>query len=202
MKKSQFFTTAILICLILTAPAMAKKEFGPVPEPNMLSAVYEPNHLCLQWTDVPEAVKYSLELYGTAFYNYDDPNTLNEPNNIDAELWVEVSFGTSDRTDGGDMGDPNLCIPLDDLCDIIMYAIIDELEMMEIEPNALNEFAWGSDIPDDPNGLWAKVKSLTPGKGKGKGSGGKNNPFKGRQNNKFSEPLWVDPIECIFMDEE
>lgn len=205
MKTRHLLTIVVLTGLILTAPAIAKKEVGPVPEPNMLWAMYVGDandmSLCLQWTDVPEAVKYSVELYGKAMYNYDDPNELNEPNTIDAELCVKLSFGTSDRTDGGDMGDPNLCIPVDELCDGVMETIAAELEMMGIDPNTLNAFTWGSEVMDDPNGLWAKVKSITPGKGKGKGSGGKNNPFKGRQNNKFSEPIWFEPLECILMDD-
>ena len=80
----------------------------------------------------------------------------------EATASVEVSFGTSDRTDGGEMGDSDLTIAIDDLA----AAIAAELGIVADDVIALD----GS----------AKVKALDPGNGKG------------RQNNPFSDPTDLD----------
>lgn len=192
----------ITLCLLLMgAGAVGDNVPGPVPPPTLLSAEYADDSLCLQWTEVPEAVKYSVDLFGLAIYSYDDPNVLNTEE-LEGQIWIELSFGTSDRVDGGEMGDPNLCIPIADICDGALALIDEELAMMGIDPNSLNSFMLGNDNGvEDPNDLYTQVKSLIPGKGKGKGSGGEANPFFGRQNNLFSEPLWVGPLECILVDD-
>jgi hypothetical protein len=202
MKTSLYCIGCIAFGLLLSPAVVAANNVpGPVPAPTLLSAAYVDDDLCLEWTDVPEAIKYSVELFGLATYLYDDPNTLNDPNIIEGQVRVELSFGTSDRVDGGAMGDPNLCIPVGDICDEVIAIIDAELELMGIDPNALNSFILGNDNGiEDPNDLYAQVKSLTPGKGNGAGSGGPNNPFFGRQNNLFSDPLWIDPLECILVE--
>ncbi|MCL5280762.1 MAG: hypothetical protein M1376_12745 [Planctomycetes bacterium] len=115
--------------------------------PTGLTVTVDPNAIVLDWNDVPGAVKYSVDIEGTAAYT--DPN-LGE---LTAE--VEVSFGTRDRTDGGLMGDSNLTITIDEFEAALAAAL-------GVDPGALISFE-GS----------AEVKALDPGKGKGP----QNNPF-------------------------
>src|SRR3972149_3210612 len=63
--------------------------------------------VCCDWDDVTGAVKYSLDI--------EVPVDTSEPADGIADMVVELSFGTSDRTDGGSMSDPNLCVLLSDL---------------------------------------------------------------------------------------
>ncbi len=118
--------------------------------PQGLIVTVDPNAIVLDWNDVDGAVKYSVDIEGTAAYT--DPNLGALTSD------VEVSFGTSDRTDGGAMGDSNLTITIDEFATAVAAAL-------GIDPSALVSFE-GS----------AEVKALDPGKGKGP------------QNNPFSEP--------------
>jgi hypothetical protein len=104
--------------------------------------------VAFDWDDVPGAAKYSVDVEGTV--TYWDTILL-----VEATAEVEVSFGTSDRTDGGDMADSNLTITLDDPAAAIAA-------QLGIAPGDLISFAGE-----------AKVKALDPGKG----AGAQNNPF-------------------------
>ena len=100
--------------------------------------------VCCNWESVENAVKYSLDI--------EIPVDTSDPADGIADMVVELSFGTSDRTDGGNMSDPNLCVLLSD----IAYDINgDEIE---------DQLSGDADI---------RVKALNPGKGKGP----QNNPF-------------------------
>jgi hypothetical protein len=114
--------------------------------------------VALDWDDVLGATKYSVDLEGTVTFDYFDGTSLIE----DAELDVELSFGTSDRTDGGLMGDSDLSIAKGDLELALILAIQDALGLPPENLVALDGFDGE-----------AKVKALDAGNGKGK----QNNPF-------------------------
>ena len=140
------------ICLVVPAVALA------LDAPTGLSAVVGADTVSLDWDDnVIEAVKYSVDIEGMV--TYWDAILLAE-----ATASVEVSFGTSDRTDGGVMGDSDLTIAIDDLA----AAIAAELGIPAGDVISLDGIA--------------KVKALDPGKDKG------------RQNNPFSTPVDLDVV--------
>lgn len=137
------------ICLVVPAVALS------LDAPTGLTALVGTDAVSLDWEDVTDAVKYSVDIEGAVTY-WDAilPGEVVAP--------VEVSFGTSDRTDGREMGDSDLTIAIADLA----AAIAAELGIS----------------PDDVISLdgIAKVKALEPGKDKG------------RQNNPFSDPVDLD----------
>ncbi len=139
------------ICLVVPAVVLA------LDAPTGLSAVVGADTVSLDWDDVTDAVKYSVDIEGIVTY-WDD--VLGD----DATASVEVSFGTSDRTDGGEMGDSDLTIAIDDLA----AAIAAELGVLPADLTSLDGIA--------------KVKALDPGK------------EKGRQNNPFSDPVDLDVV--------
>jgi hypothetical protein len=138
------------VMLILTMVLAVSVIAAPLAAPVNLTVNVGSTDLALDWDDVVDAEKYSVDIEGTVIYI---DSGLQE-----VEAYIELSFGTSDRTDGGAMGDSDLTIFIDDLDDVIAS----ELGISE----------------DDLVGLdaEAKVKALSPGKNKG------------RQNNQFSTP--------------
>lgn len=123
--------------------------------PTGLNVVVGADALSLVWDPVPGAVKYSVDIEGTATYEAIVDEVL-----VQLTADVEVSFGTSDRTDGLGMDVPSLTITFEELA----AAIAAELG---IDPSALVSLDEAS----------AKVKALDPGKDKGP------------QNNPFSDPF-------------
>ncbi len=146
------------VCAILTVvmPVVALASL-PAPTNLTVDTTTTAGTVLFDWDDVVGAVKYSLDLEGTVTYwttvLIDEVETQ-----VEATAEVELSFGTSDRTDGGLMGDSNLSLTIDE----IQAAIAAEL---------------GVAVEDliQIDGL-VKVKALAPGKGAGP------------QNNPFSEP--------------
>ncbi len=135
------------VMLILTMVLAVSVIAAPLPAPENLTVDVSPTELSLDWDDVEEAVKYSVDIEGTVVY------LDSEDQEVEAD--IELSFGTSDRTDGGAMGDSDLTILIDDLADAIASELgisVDDLVWLEAE---------------------AKVKALAPGKNKGR----QNNPF-------------------------
>ena len=136
MKKIILISSVFGIALLYGSWAMA------LDAPTGLSCAIEVDAVYFDWDDVAEAVKYSVDV--------EVPVDLDGDGTID--MIVELSFGTSDRMDGGYMEDSDLYVPL-------------------------TEFVYdldGDGIADPLSGLaTAKVKALAPGKGKGR----QNNPF-------------------------
>ncbi|MHC4647948.1 MAG: hypothetical protein ACYTBJ_21000 [Planctomycetota bacterium] len=122
------------------------------------------SELFLDWTDVPGAKKYSVDIEGTV--TYFDPNSQTR---ISVE--VELSFGTSDRTDGGSMKDSDLTIYASELDYAVVYALFEH----GVDPMILRRLTTWQLVGR------AKVKALNPGKGSG------------RQNHPFSE--WSEEFE-------
>jgi hypothetical protein len=147
---------AILIVVGLVMPVAA---LASLPAPENLTVAPTDDSLFFDWNDVPDAVKYSLDIEGTVTYwatvIVDEVETQ-----VETTVEVGVSFGTSDRTDGGLMGDSNLMLAIDDIIAAIAAELgVDVEDLISIE---------------DPT---AKVKALSPGKGQGS------------QNNPFSDPI-------------
>jgi hypothetical protein len=139
MKKAILIGFIAGIFVMFGSSAMAALDAPTWSEDPIFSGGY----VCFNWSDVDNAVKYSVDV--------DVP--VDTDGDEEADMIVELSFGTSDRTDGGLMGDSDLCVPLAD-------------------------FAYDDDDPATPDvqlhgDASAKVKALAPGKGKGR----QNNPF-------------------------
>lgn len=123
-----------------------------LPAPTNLTCPVVDGTIAADWDDVEGAVKYSVDV--VAAYDTDGDG---EPDEI-----AEFSFGTSDRTDGGDIGDSDL-----------MIAVADLVVGVDTDGDGVE------DIFFDPVAAMLRVKALDPGKGKG------------RQNHPFSEPCLV-----------
>jgi hypothetical protein len=145
---------AILMVVCLAVPVVATAQ---LPAPTNLNVAPGIEALLFDWDDVAGAVKYSLDI--EALVTYYDEVAMTE-----VTVEVTLSFGTSDRTDGGLMGDSDLTVPIDD----IVTALLDQL---------------GVDLEDiiSVEDAIAKVKALAPGKGQG------------AQNNPFSDPVVLIP---------
>jgi hypothetical protein len=139
MRKAIAYGLILGVILMSSSTVAAKKDFGLVPAPVILSFINEVESVCFNWTDVAEASKYSLDVLFEV--DTDDDG--------EADMTVELSFGTSDYMD--DMGAPGICIPKSDF-------------------NYVN--GDGETVLISGEGL-AKVKGLNPGKGKGR----QNNEF-------------------------
>ena len=139
MKKAIVYGLILGVILIFSSSVKAKKEFGSVPAPVIVSFSDEGETVCFNWTLVEEASKYSLD----ALFEVDTDD------NGEADMTVELSFGTSDYMD--DMQAPGICIPKSDF-----YYVNGD----------------GVTVLISGEGL-AKVKGLNPGKGKGR----QNNEF-------------------------
>lgn len=142
MKTKRMMVVVAAVALVGPALVLA------LDAPTGLSATVGADSVFFDWDDVPGAVKYSVDVEGVVTY-YD----ALLPGEVQVE--VEVSFGTSDRTDGGEMGDSDLTVLIDD----IAAAIAAELGIPVGDVLSLDG--------------WAKVKALAPGHG----AGSQNNPF-------------------------
>ena len=121
---------------------------GDLPAPTGLTVT----DLSFDWDDVVGAEKYSLDIEGTVRYWVYDEILLVD---VETEAEVELSFGTSDRTDGGLMSDSDLTISIDDLAAAIAAQLgVDVGDLISLDGSAA-------------------VKALDPGKG----HGAQNNPF-------------------------
>lgn len=155
--KSTFLAFIALAVALMAGPAFA------LDAPANLTIVVGADTVDFDWDPVTGAVKYSVDLEGTVTFDYvDGDGLLQEDQTLED---VELSFGTSDRTDGRDMGDSDLTITKADLELALILAIQDALALPPENLVAVSEFDGD-----------AKVKALDPGKGKG------------RQNNPFSDP--------------
>lgn len=149
--------------------AMGVLAWAALPAPENLSATVGTDDVLFDWDPVEGATKYSVDVCATVQYSDGLPDGLA------GEAEVCVSFGTSDRTDGGDMADDYLSVSTDELID----AIVDALIAQGVDPAAIGSLEIAAS---------AKVKALAPGKGAG------------RQNNPFSDPAdfalsWSAPTE-------
>jgi hypothetical protein len=138
------------VVLILTMILAVSVIAASLPAPANLTVDVGPADLDLDWDDVQDAMKYSVDIEGIV--------TFLDSEDLEVEADIELSYGTSDRTDGGAMGDSDLNILIEDLADAIALELgisVDDLLWLDAE---------------------AKVKALAPGKNKG------------RQNNPFSDP--------------
>jgi len=164
----------LTVVLLVAVPVMAKKPAGSLGPPTLLSIVQttatidevdDVDVFLLDWTDVT-GDKYSVDV--TAMAVADTGLLDDEENPILVEIEMSASFGTSDRLDGGDMGDSNLNIPVADIEALVaaLQAYIDYL------------IGEGEIVSADPIEVTAKVKALDPSV----------KPTK-RQNNLFSNSL-------------
>jgi hypothetical protein len=138
-----------LLPLVFSLPLFA---VGLLPAPTDFAAPIVGDVIQTSWTAVPEAAKYSVNV--VCEYDTDADGT--------ADMSWDFDFGTGDRTDGLDMSEPSLEIPLADL-------------VLGVDTDF-------DEIPDtfyEPLSAQARVKALAPGKGKG------------RQDNLFSEFVGV-----------
>jgi len=155
-------TTGILIagiCAIVAMPIAAGPKWGPerLDAPEWEIITQRLDYMFFNWTTVyldeaetMAAPKYSLDILAKITY-------FDEVELVRKVAYVQLSFGTSDRTDGRDMSDSDLAIHKDDL----RAAVIDEMGLTEVEVGPM--LLEGA----------AKVKALNPGKDKGP----QNNPF-------------------------
>ena len=137
MKKAILISFMVGIAVMLGSSAMAQNLQAPA---NLGCSIVDQS-VCFDWDDVTGAVKYSVDVEVPVDTDGDGV----------ADMIVELSFGTSDRTDGGDMGDSDLCVPLDEFVYIDGEGVLHQLS----------------------GTATAKVKALNPGKEKGR----QNNPF-------------------------
>jgi hypothetical protein len=122
--------------------------------PLNFTATVVDSDVVFDWDDVVGATKYSVDIEAVVTVT-----------GLAEDVTVELSYGTSDRTDGGDMGDSDLTVPID----TILADIAAEL---------------GVDVADiEGFDATAKAKALNPGKGKGR----QNNPFSNTDT--FSYPI-------------
>lgn len=160
-----FFVISSMPC----TPAAAKKESGKLRAPEIINVDLNHDAICFSWEYVDGAFKYSLDVDLDVDLDGDSA----------PDMVVEFSFGTGDRTDGGEPSDPNLCVKLED-------------------------FVFDKDGDGDPDRVYGtahvKVKALNPGKGNGR----QNNPFSSvvdspltPSDTQFCDPL--DPLAwCLF----
>ena len=109
MKKVLLMSFVILMTMIFGLSAHAQL---PAPE-NLSCGLADTDgdtsndSVCCGWNPVIGAVKYSLDI--------EIPVDTTEPADGIADMVVELSFGTSDRTDGESMSYPHLCVLLSDI---------------------------------------------------------------------------------------
>ena len=173
MKRTILMLTVVLLVAV---PAFAApKPAGSLGPPTLLSIVpttatidevEDVDVFLLDWTDVTGADKYSVDVTAMAVCDTGEVDEYDDP--IEVEIDMSASFGTSDRLDGGDMGDSDLNIPVEDIealvADLEYY--LDLLILFDIIESA------------GPIEISAKVKALDPSV----------KPTK-RQNNPFSNSL-------------
>ena len=187
MKKTILLILSFGIFIMFWTPAMAKKESGNLPAPEIINAETYPDRLCVSWEPIEGATKYSLEI----------EVDVDVDGNSNTDKVVEFSFGTGDRVDGLEPSDSNLCVPLSDFVfDLNGDGILEQISGIAlIKVKALNP---GKNKRSDKNDI--STKDHNPGKNDG------------RQNNAFSagdyytqvglntpqDPPFCDPVfpEC------
>jgi hypothetical protein len=132
MKKALFVASILVLPLMVFALGV----------PTDFVVNFDGTTIATSWTAVPDATKYSVNI--VAEYDLDEDGVL--------DLSVDYDFGTSDRTDGALMSDPNLNIPYDAL-------------LYDVDGDGVGDIA--------PGMAAARVKALNPGKGNGR----QNNEF-------------------------
>ena len=168
MKRTILF---LAVVSLLAIPSLAKNNVpGDVPAPSWEDPPVYPDgdYVVFDWTDVEEAEKYSLCFEGVLEVDY----TIDETEYLDVEVEFSFCFGTSDRTDGGEMGDSDLGILYDDFL-TAWDAAVEE---------ALNDqlgISLGQEDEIDLIEFIAKVKGLDP----------HDKEDSKRQNNIFSDYL-------------
>jgi len=170
MKRTILMLT--VVSLMVAIPVLAKNNVpGDVPDPTW--AVADPvdfvdDDIVFDWTDVAEAEKYSLCIEGLLEVDY----TIDTTEYLDVEVEFSFCYGTSDRTDGGEMGDSDLAIPTEEFFTAMEAAA---------EAAVLDQLGISLDDADDVElmALTAKVKGLDP----------QDKEDSKRQNNLFSDPL-------------
>ena len=147
MKKITLCVLLFGISVMCWTPAIAKKDFGDLDPPSILSAAIVDDAFCVTWEAVSGAVKYSVDVDVNVDEYFDDEGIL--------QTVVEFSFGTGDQTDPAA---PNLCVPL---ADFTRYTY-DENGDPILDEN-------GDPVTEQVSGTaHVKVKALNPGKGKGR----------------------------------
>ena len=152
MNKLQIFAMCMVL-LITAIPVCADNDPGALAAPEWVrigERGANQEYMWFDWEDVRGATKYSLDIEAEVTY-------FDKIEGVRKTAEVELSFGTSDRTDGRDMSDSDLAIAKADL----RQAVLDALGLTDetVGPMSLDAMA--------------KVKALSPGKNKGR----QNNPF-------------------------
>jgi hypothetical protein len=140
------------------------EALSPWPGPPTNLTVTVNGDICFDWDGIIGAAMYSVDVEGLVIFDYHDGELVH----LDETLYVELSFGTGDRADGGEKSDSDLCITRENLEAALISAIQDELGEVLV---TVVEF----------HGL-GEVKALDPGRGKGK------------QNTPFSDTVNVDVV--------
>lgn len=144
--KRLIFTMFVALLVLAVQPALGKKKDPAdyLDAPENFTATVSGEDVLFDWDDVEGADKYSVDIEAEVTVD----------GVIDPVL-VELSYGTSDRTDGGDMADSDLTVPVSMLLDDIAAELGVPVEsILSVDATA-------------------KVKALNPGKG----NGAQNNPF-------------------------
>lgn len=160
MKRTFTLLMAVVMSVAFMAPMAAASKWGPerLPAPAWESITDNGDSLTFDWSDVftdaPAntilAPKYSLDIDAVVTYT--------PLGGVETQMTIELSFGTSDRNDGGAMADSDLTISDADL----RAAVLEALGLTEAEVDGAITVE-GS----------ARAKALDPGKDKGP----QNNPF-------------------------
>ena len=134
---------ASLVLCVAAVLALCMATALALEAPQNLTVAVVGNDLECSWDAVDGADKYSVDVEAVVTLDLDG---------VTEEVEVELSYGTSDRTDGEDMDDPNLTVPLLDGVTSQLGVLAEEVVSIE-----------GT----------ARVKALNPGKGRGR----QNNDF-------------------------
>jgi hypothetical protein len=151
------YSLVVIGLLAALSPAMAVKKNPAdyLDAPQNFTADVVGVNVVFDWDDVTGAEKYSVDVEATVTVF-----------GLLEDVVVELSYGTSDRTDGGGMGDSDLTVPLDTLlADLAAELGVSVGDILEVDAEA-------------------KVKALNPGDGNG------------AQNNPYSDPddfAWIAP---------
>jgi hypothetical protein len=140
MKKS-FLLSLIMGIVLMFASFATAGPFPTLPAPTNLSCAVDGDSVYFDWDDVTGATKYSVDVEVLISGTWEEG------------VIVKLSYGTSDRADGGLMGDSNL--------DVLFTEFLYDLNL----DGALDP-VYGEAI--------AKVKALNP---PSKGMKSQNNPF-------------------------
>jgi hypothetical protein len=124
MKIEKILLMLTVVSLLSAGPALALDA----PE-NFEAGVIDESLACV-WDTVAEANEYSVTVEGSATFI-----AIIGLEEIKVEMAFEVSFGTSDRTDGGEKGDPYLMISLEELRE----AIASDLGISAVDVASLSE---------------------------------------------------------------